>query len=216
MLADPRLIAAPSPARVRAGSYGCPPPDGPRPARRTRVTLRCVRDDLGLDLAPVELDLGASTIRSSPRRDASRRRHREGRSGSCPSSTVGLPAPSRELARPGSRARRAASGFAPERTARKARRRRLRALRCVERRRSATPGRRRSSPRCPRAQRPHHRRCPGRDSEGAEGGRSDGADANIAIRFGGLVDTRLHATAAGSHRSRWVIRTSGGCASVVR
>lgn len=30
----------------------------PRPARRTRVTLRCVREDLGVDLPPVEVDLG--------------------------------------------------------------------------------------------------------------------------------------------------------------
>jgi hypothetical protein len=29
-----------------------------RPARRTRVTLRCLRDDLHLDLPPVEVDLG--------------------------------------------------------------------------------------------------------------------------------------------------------------
>lgn len=29
-----------------------------RPARRTRVTLRCVREDLGIDLPPVEVDLG--------------------------------------------------------------------------------------------------------------------------------------------------------------
>lgn len=29
-----------------------------RPARRTRVTLRCVREDLGLVLPPVEVDLG--------------------------------------------------------------------------------------------------------------------------------------------------------------
>ena len=29
-----------------------------RPARRTRVTLRCVREDLGLALPPVEVDLG--------------------------------------------------------------------------------------------------------------------------------------------------------------
>jgi hypothetical protein len=29
-----------------------------RAARRTRVTLRCVREDLGLDLPPVEVDLG--------------------------------------------------------------------------------------------------------------------------------------------------------------
>lgn len=30
-----------------------------RPARRSRVTLRCVREDLGLDLPPVEVDLGS-------------------------------------------------------------------------------------------------------------------------------------------------------------
>jgi hypothetical protein len=30
-----------------------------RPARRTRVTLRCVREDLGLDVPPVEVDLGS-------------------------------------------------------------------------------------------------------------------------------------------------------------
>lgn len=30
-----------------------------RPARRTRVTLRCVREDLGLDLPTVEVDLGS-------------------------------------------------------------------------------------------------------------------------------------------------------------
>lgn len=30
-----------------------------RPARRTRVTLRCVREDLGPDLPPVEVDLGS-------------------------------------------------------------------------------------------------------------------------------------------------------------
>lgn len=28
------------------------------PARRTRVTLRCVREDLGLDVPPIEVDLG--------------------------------------------------------------------------------------------------------------------------------------------------------------
>lgn len=31
----------------------------PRPRRRTRVTLRCLREDLGLDVPPVEVDLGA-------------------------------------------------------------------------------------------------------------------------------------------------------------
>jgi hypothetical protein len=30
-----------------------------RPARRTRVTLRCVREDLGLDVPPVEVELGS-------------------------------------------------------------------------------------------------------------------------------------------------------------
>jgi hypothetical protein len=30
-----------------------------RSARRTRVTLRCVREDLGLDLPPIEVDLGS-------------------------------------------------------------------------------------------------------------------------------------------------------------
>src|SRR5919108_972390 len=29
-----------------------------RRTRRTRVTLRCVREDLGLDIPPVEIDLG--------------------------------------------------------------------------------------------------------------------------------------------------------------
>lgn len=29
-----------------------------RRARRTRVTIRCVREDLGLDLSTVEVDLG--------------------------------------------------------------------------------------------------------------------------------------------------------------
>ena len=32
---------------------------GPRRARRTRVTLRCVREDLRVDIPPVEVDLGA-------------------------------------------------------------------------------------------------------------------------------------------------------------
>lgn len=31
----------------------------PRPRRRTRVTLRCLREDLGLDVPPVEIDIGA-------------------------------------------------------------------------------------------------------------------------------------------------------------
>jgi len=59
----PTLARRSSPARPVAPIRSAPAATvrrlmAARPARRTRVTLRCVREDLGLDLPPVEVDLG--------------------------------------------------------------------------------------------------------------------------------------------------------------
>jgi hypothetical protein len=95
----------------------------PRPARRTRVTLRCVREDLGLDPPPVEVDLGSldHPLVAEARRLASAAPRGQKRILSIEHPLVYRSVTHAGAARRGWRPMRAASGFAPEPSARKAR-----------------------------------------------------------------------------------------------
>src|ERR1700735_1378502 len=86
-----------------------------KPERRTRVTLRCLREDLDVGLPPVEIDLGSldHSLIAEARRLARRRyAGRSASSRSIPRSYTGC-AMDGGVARGGYRPRRRGSGSAP-------------------------------------------------------------------------------------------------------
>src|SRR5690242_501762 len=94
-----------------------------RRTRRTRVTLRCVREDLALDVPPVEVDLGSvdQPLVAEARRVAPPAPR--GQSGSSRSNTRSYTGSitAAGAARHGSRPTRLASGSAPARYGRQGR-----------------------------------------------------------------------------------------------